>query len=87
MSHRDPTANMAIKRADRGRAREVPQRRIVAEFPEIFAGLTDRQMRDVALLARSLAGNNTWAIQERHLLEARTRVGVPERRAGEATAW
>lgn len=53
--HRDPTANAAIARADRARA---TKRMIVVEYPEIFAGLTDRQTRDVALLARSLAGDN-----------------------------
>lgn len=76
-AHRDPTANAAIRRVDRSREhRTAPQRprAIVAEFPEVFDGLSELQVRDVALLARSMAGHNTWAITAEHLERARRQI-------------
>lgn len=82
MAHRDPTANRAIAAADRRPVR----RKIVQEYPEVFEGLTDHQVRDVALLAHSMAGDNVWAIRGTHLRQARARIVGPDGDS-EANTW
>lgn len=74
----DPTANKAIKKADRDRRDRQPGQRqprpITAEFPDIFTGLLPHEAKDVALHAHHLAGGDVWAINREHLEQARQAV-------------
>ena len=72
-AHRDPTADLAIRRADRQRQEAVPTttRPLVREFPGIFGDLDDVEAWGVATLALRAADGQVSAITEEQLREAR----------------
>lgn len=78
----DPTADAAIRRADRARARESrvkpsvtrEKRFVVDEFAAEFAGLMDHEIRRVAVRALALADNDPWKIDAEHIVTARKAV-------------
>lgn len=68
--HRDPTANAAIGRVMKEQKHKRPARKIVAEFPDLFDGLTDQEARRITLCAWQLAGQNAYAVERHHLERA-----------------
>jgi len=75
----DPTAYAAVGRvmqSSKGYAKSAHprRRRIVEEFPDVFAGLSDGQVKLVAVGAAGLAGGDVWSIRREHLEQARATV-------------
>lgn len=62
MSHHSRLARMEKARKPR---------RLVQEFPHAFEGLIPWDALAVARRARTLAGNDVWAIEEHHVNQAR----------------
>ena len=80
----DPTANAAIKRADRAARNSVLGERqrprpIVKEFAELFDPLTDAQVRRVVFEALALAKGNPWGVTKSHLEQALVTTGIRPR--------
>lgn len=72
----DPTAAKAIGNVDRqGKvraSREKARRRIVEEFPEVFAGLNPAQKVTITLTAAKFPGiTDAWDITAEHLEQAK----------------
>lgn len=81
-NYSDPTASTAIGNVDRARrtaatlkpVKQRQGRRLLAEFPDVFAGLLPHEAKDVALKAHHLAGNDVWAITREHLEQAKAAI-------------
>lgn len=72
----DPTANTAIANVTKQNKVRAPRqrtrRRIVEEFKDIFAGLTEAEKVTITLAAANLAGTrDAWAITAEHLEAAK----------------